>query len=156
MSGTYQDQVNNIVPPRAGEIVALAVTNSAAAVDLQSCGDQSPAVDAQAVGIVDSYVVVQNDGTVNVYYAFGPTFASVTGGNAPNPSAATTVNGSTGAVTPVAGTCLFIPPGGSLTVRPTRGSTNTPGGTASKYGTRFFAYVTASGTATVRIGKVSQ
>lgn len=95
------------------------------------------------------------------YVIFGPTFASVTGANAPAPAAVNTVNGSTGVVTQIVGLCIYLPAGSTLSFKLPRG----PGGIqvngalvpvqGGNSPCRFMGYATAASTATLRVWQSS-
>jgi hypothetical protein len=104
-------QSDFITPPRAGQIAAIAVTSTAGSQDLRLCGQQTVSMAnanqqaAQATpGLPGHYATFEADGG-DIYVLFGPTLASVTGGNVPV-IATTGVN--------AAGACFKIPSGQNI------------------------------------------
>ncbi|MBV9311546.1 MAG: hypothetical protein JOZ73_11975 [Solirubrobacterales bacterium] len=134
-------------------MVALAVTTTAGVIDLAANMPISPATDPRETAPFGHYISLVAEGG-DVYVLFGPTNASVTGANVPNP--ATTGSAQAGTV----GLCQYIPAGRELPIHLPRGPgregplSNAPAlGGASPM--RFLAYVTKSGTATLRIHQSS-
>jgi hypothetical protein len=84
MSSTETLASDNITPPVAGQVTALAVTTTASTLDLRTCGNQTPnmASGAAKVGLVGRYVTFYADGG-DVGIIFGATSASVATTNAP-------------------------------------------------------------------------
>jgi len=106
-------------PPRAyhangpeGQVAALAVSATAIAVDLTQGFSQGP-YDGTKGGYrgpetpTQNYLAIISD--VDVGVIFGPTLASISGGNAP--AIATTGSLSSNAYVGAAGTCFVIPAG---------------------------------------------
>ena len=138
--------------------VAVSVTTSAAALDLTTRPVPPGFYDAHIAAVepnpLGHYVNFQAQGG-DVYLIFGPTFASVTAGNVPVPGTTNTVSNSTGAVTMAKGVCIWVPQGQTLGAKLPVGNEATPNqyGKASPF--RFVAYVTATGTATLRVWQSS-
>lgn len=118
--------------PLSGASAVLAVTTTAANQDLRLVGNQTINTAAQKTetsGLAGHYVTLIADGG-DVYVAFGVSSAAVSGANAPAP-ATTGVN--------AVGNCYKIPKDQTLNVIPRPGVDN------------FVAYVTSTGTATLRL-----
>jgi hypothetical protein len=117
-----------VLCPRASQIAVQAVTTSAAALDLRTVGPQTAKQDSgpTAIGATNTYVTLQADGG-DVYVAFGATSGAVTG----IVPATNAVNGASG--------CAKVPNGTSINVIP-----ENPADV-------FVGYVTASGTAQLRV-----
>jgi len=139
--------------------IAVAVSTGAAALDLTSlpvpAGVYDSHVAAATPNPIGRYVNFQAQGG-DVFLIFGPTFASVTGGsNAPAAGTVNTVNGTTGVVTMAKKVCIWVPQGQTLGCKLPVGNESTP----NQYGTaspcRFVAYVTSTGSATLRIWQSS-
>jgi hypothetical protein len=124
-------QSNFITPPRAAQCAALAVTTTAANQDLRLIGLQTPDITTSnpgpVVGLPGHFARFFADGG-DVYLLFSP--AALAGGNVPA-SATTGVN--------AAGVCAKIASGTFEDFKLEMGVDN------------FVNYVTASGTATLRI-----
>lgn len=138
--------------------VSVAVTTSAGALDITTIplptGVYDPHIAAVTPNPLGRYINFQAQGG-DVYLIFGPTFASVTSGNKPVPGTNNTVNGSTGAVTMAKGVCIWVPQGQTLGCKLPQGNTSVP----NQYGVlsyfRFVAYVTATGSAVLRVWQSS-
>jgi hypothetical protein len=102
------------------------------------------------------YIDIDNQGAVDVHVLFGPTKASVTGANAPNPTAASTIDPTTGAITLRVGVSQRIPAGQKVQFKlpkgSTTGSSDAPGLNSA---CRYLAYITASSTAVIRVNQSS-
>jgi hypothetical protein len=115
-------------PPRAGQCANLSVTNAAANTDLRTLGVQTPDISQSNVGPIvgapGHFATFEADGS-DIYVIFGPTAASVSGGNAPV-IATTGVN--------VAGVCFKVTVGNPLRVKLEAGVDNFVGYIASAAG----------------------
>ena len=109
-----------ITPPRSfgsgpGEIFCVATSTTASALDVRSLGlvaaNQGTGAGRNAaigrVGALGSFISIYADGA-DLGIITGPTYASVTGANAPNLANVGTVNGA-GIYTNVAGVCGHVP-----------------------------------------------
>ena len=141
--------------------VSLAASTTAHALDLASLPLPSGFYDAHIAAAepnpLGRYINFQAQGG-DVFLLFGPTFASVTSANAPLPSTSNTVSGTTGVVTMAKQVCIWVPQGQTLPCKLPVGPQTVnllpvQYGTASPY--RFVAYVTATGTATLRVWQSS-
>jgi hypothetical protein len=133
-------QADFIVAPVAGQVSAYQASVTAAAIDIGTCGPAAlvpntgaTATNSQNPGGVDRYVTLVADGGA-VYVLFGASAAAVSGANAPDPTA----TGAAAAGTNKVGACIPIPSGGLMNV-------------LIRAAERFVGYVTASGTATLRV-----
>lgn len=139
----------------AGKVAgaALAVTNVSADVDLTTL----PALPADwpvsssnvAPNVLGHFIDLTAEGG-DVYVVFGGTHASVSGGNVPAPATTNTVTSQ--AIASTAGVCMYIPAGTTRSFKLWLGKPTTDG---TAYGgaspCRFMAYITKTGTATLRV-----
>jgi hypothetical protein len=99
-----------------------------------------------------NFLSLQAEGA-DCYIVFGPTFASVSSGKVPSPTATNTVNGSTGAVTQRNQICFYLPAGCeqdyNLPLGP--GAPGASGGYGAGSQCRFLAVITATGTGYLRM-----
>lgn len=136
--------------------IAVATSTSVVVVDLASI---SPVPLLYDKGLVSEntnplghYLNLQAQ-SADAFCLFGPSFASVSGANAPAAATTNTVNGSTGVVTMAKTVSIWIPQGQTLPVKLPVGSPSIPWGTNSPY--RFVALVTSTSTGIVRIWQSS-
>lgn len=139
--------------------IAVAVTTSVVAVDLTTMpglpGTWPTNVTTANPNPLGHILDIEAEGG-DVYAVCGPTFASVTGANAPVPGTTNTVNGGTGAVTLAKGICMHIPAGTTRPFRLPEGNIGSGGGPfGSGSPCRFVALITKSGTATARLWQSS-
>lgn len=88
----------------------------------------------------------------DIYVIFGPTFGSVEGGNVPNPATVNTV--SSRGVTQAVGVAMYIPSGATRAVKlPVGGQGPQTGPKGSNSPCRYLAFVTKTGTATLRVAQ---
>lgn len=137
---------------------ALAASTTAHAADLTTLpvppGFYDTGIASVRTNPLGHYINFQAQGT-DVFVIFGPSFASVTGSNAPLDTTTNTVSGSTGAITMAKKVCLIIPQNQTLPVLLPAGATaGVAWGTSSPW--RFVGYVTANGTSgTLRVWQSS-
>lgn len=122
-------KANFYSPPRVngatGNVAAITVSAAAGSLDVRSlsCGPSATQGQYNAAqtqqgfqGAMDQYITIFADGA-DLYVVFGPSQASVTGGNAPVVATVGSVSGA-GVYTDAAGTAWKIPNGQSLRVLP--------------------------------------
>lgn len=144
--------------PNQGKVAgaALAATTGNVIVDLTTL----PAVPADwpasskniAPNVLGHFLDMTAEGG-DVYFIFGPTLASVSGGNAPAPATVNTVTSN--AITSSVGVCMYLPAGQTRSFKLWAGAQTdgtTPG---TKSPCRFLAFLTKAGTATLRINMSS-
>ncbi|HEY2515730.1 MAG TPA: hypothetical protein VGI39_32900 [Polyangiaceae bacterium] len=128
-----QHQYFAYTPPVSAASAVEAVSGTAGSLDLRAVGNQTVNYESatqQTTGLQGHLVDFQNDGAQTVYVCFGPSSASVTAANAPNP-ATTGVN--------TAGACRAIPAGATIRFALRPGVDN------------FVGFVTSTSTSTLRI-----
>lgn len=141
MSGESQQtrQLNFVGPPRAGLISTFAVTTTAGVIDLSKLDNQTKNLGqpkTMTVGANGTYVSFFADGG-DVYINVGETNASVSGANAPLPTATAGIN--------IAQGCWKIPSGTTFRIICVSGD----------HPDQFVGYVTATSTATLRVYRSS-
>lgn len=150
--------VSPIMADSTGKVAgaALAASTTAAAVDLASMQGLPatwPTTSANANPNPLGHFLDVTAQAGDVYVVFGPTLASVTGANAPVPA---TVNTLTSNVPNyIAGICDYVPSGSTKRFKLWQGGGAVSGAIGANSPCRFMAYVTASGTATLRIHQSS-
>lgn len=138
--------------------IAFSVSTSVVAVDLTTIplptGVYDTHIAAATPNPLGRYINFQAQ-SGDVYLLFGPSFASVTGSNAPAAATVNAVSGTTGAVTMAKQVCIWVPQGQTLGVKLPTGTVGAPNayGKVSQY--RFVAAVTATSTATLRVWQSS-
>lgn len=155
----------DILPPIAGAsgtapaAICLAAGTGQVTVDLTSLpGSQlnaalAPGNDAYNPNPLGHFLFLQADGA-DIYVAFGPTLASLTGGNALAPATPSTV--ANNVVTPVAGGCILLKNG----IQPARfrlpANTNTRDNAdvGASSPARFLGFLTSTGSGTLRLYQV--
>jgi len=82
---TEELQAANIIPPRAGQLYAVAVSTTPGSVDMSTIGPTVTNMGASgtsSTGCLNRYVTIFAEGG-DLYVVTGPSSASVTGANAP-------------------------------------------------------------------------
>ena len=146
----------------------LAATTVVAAIDLTTLPGLPvdwPANDGgTSLPPLGHYLSLEAEGG-DVYVLFGPTYASVTGANAPNAATNSAVSGA-GALTQTKGMCVHVPQNGEKAYKLPLGPQYAAGGPKAGAGNastipganspaRFLAYVTKTGTANLRVWQSS-
>jgi hypothetical protein len=147
------DWILPIMADTTGNVAGAALTASTSAViiDLSTMiaatqaylSGSSHAMNPDPLG---KYLNLQAQGN-DVFCVFGPTLASVSGANAPNPATVNTVTAH--AVNNIPGICMWIPQNATAAIKTPVGSPDTTSHLNSPC--RFLAFVTSTGSATLRI-----
>lgn len=152
-------QADWIFPPLAQSdgksmVVAAAVTTTASYLDLNAMAGfpsnmPSPGFDspAEAINVIGHYITLTAD-QGDVHILFGPSVASVTGANVPLATTTNTI--AAGVPTLAVGVTSLVPSGTSRHFKIPMGPQG-PGQRGANSIARYLAYVTRSGTATLRV-----